>query len=88
VDIRNDLAASLRGGGRTLGAVIVMSVLLAGIAQAQNAITAPTNSSLSGIQSIITQKRDDLQRPMGTGQQRSQHQQRAAKSPGVHSSDR
>jgi hypothetical protein len=88
VDIRNNLATSLRGGSRTLGAVIAMSVLIAGIARAQNAITAPTNSSLSGIQSVITQKRDELQRPMGPSQQRSQHTQRAAKNPGVHSSDR
>jgi hypothetical protein len=86
VDIRN--ATLLRGGSRTLGAVIVMSALTVGIAQAQNPITGPSGSSRSGIQTVITQKRDELQRPIGASRQRSQHQQRAAKNPDVHSSDR
>jgi hypothetical protein len=87
MDIRNPTL--ILDGSRTLGAIIVVSALTAGIAQAQNPITAPSNSSRSGIQSVITQKRDELQRPVRPGQQRSQqHQQRAAKNSDVHSSDR
>ncbi len=88
MDVRNDLTTLFRGGSRTLSAVMVVSVLTVGIAQAQNAITAPSRNSQSGIQSIITQKRDELQRPMGPSQQRSQHHQRAAKNPDLNSSDR
>jgi hypothetical protein len=86
MDIRNPML--LLDGSCMLGAIILASALTAGIAQAQNAITVPSNSSRFGIQSVITQKRDELQRPVGPGQQRSQHQQRAAKNPDTHSSDR
>lgn len=73
---------------RVLGAIIVASTLTVGIARAQTAITAPTRNSQSGIQSIITQKRDELQRQVPASRQRPQHQQRAAKNPDAHSSDR
>lgn len=82
-------AALLRDGRRTLGAVIVVSALTAGMAQAQNVITAPSNSSRSGVQSVITQTRDSLQyRNSAHQQKKSQPQQSRTTTPVVPSSDR
>jgi hypothetical protein len=59
---------------RTLWAFVMASATV-GSAQAQNAITAPSNASRSGIQSVITQRRDSLQRRMSTDQPQLQHEQ-------------
>jgi hypothetical protein len=86
VEIRN--AKLLQSGSRTLAAVIVASALTVGIAQAQNVTTAPSNSSRSGIQSVITQTRDSLQRRTSANQPKSQQQHSRTKTLVDPSSDR
>lgn len=49
------------------------------------AVAAPTNSTQSGIQSVLTQKRDSLQRRARTGPQKTQV---AASNPGNQSAGR
>ena len=61
--------------GRTLCVLVVGLALTAVTAQAQNPITAPTTNSESGVQSVITQTRDSLQRRMSTGKPQPQDQQ-------------
>jgi len=77
---------------RLLAVLSVIFVLAAGaIAKAQSPITAPTNNSERGLQSVITQSRDSLQRRMSTGkpqqQDQSVQQQHAVKKPDLQSSD-
>jgi hypothetical protein len=86
VDIKNAILP--RGASCTLAAVIVVSALTVGIAHAQNVITAPSNSSRSGVQSAITQTRDSLQRRASANQTKSQQQQSRTKTPVVPSYDR
>lgn len=80
--------ARLSGRSRTLGVLLIASGITVATAQAQSTLTAPSNTSRSGIQSVITQRRDALQRGKSTESPRSPHQQSAIKKPVVPSTDR
>ena len=75
MDIRTYLATRLAGVGSTLGVLVIVSSVTVGTALAQNAATAPSRASQSGIQSVITQTRDSLQRRIRKVHLWSQHQQ-------------
>ena len=75
MEVRTHLAARLAGVGSTLGMLVLASALTIGTAQAQNAVTAPSRASQSGIQSEITHTRDSVQRRIRAMQLQSQHQQ-------------
>ena len=64
MDIGNYLARRALSAGRTLCVFVVGLALAGATAQAQNPVTAPTTNSQSGVQSVITQTRDSLQRRM------------------------
>ncbi len=81
MDIRNYLATRLAGVRRMLGLLVVASVVMIGTARAQNAATTSNHASVSGIQSVITQTRDLVQRRMRAVQLRSQHQPLPATNP-------
>ena len=81
MDIRNYLATRLAGVRSMLGLLVIASVVMIGTAQAQNAVTTSNHASVSGIQSVITQTRDSVQRRMRAVQPRSQHQPLAATNP-------
>ena len=75
MDIGNYLAGRALSAGRTLCVFAVGLALAGATAQAQNPVTAPTTNSQSGVQSVITQTRDSLQRRMSTGKPQPQDQQ-------------
>jgi hypothetical protein len=75
------LAARLTGVGRMLGMLVIVSAATISTAQAQNATTAPSRASQSGIQSVITNTRDAVQRRIWAVRLRSQHQQLPATKP-------
>lgn len=75
------LAARLTGVGRMLGMLVIVSAVAIGTAQAQNAATASSRASQSGIQSEITNTRDAVQRRIRAARLRSQHQQLPATKP-------
>jgi len=75
MDIGIYLARRAPSAGRTLCVVVVGLALAGASAQAQNPVTAPTTNSESGVQSVITQTRDSLQRRMSTGKPQPQDQQ-------------
>ncbi len=66
--------------------IATVCAVLAAAALAQSTITAPSNTSRSGTQSVITHSRDSLQRRMPDGQQRSRRQ-RSLKNPNLRPSD-
>ena len=70
-------------------AFIVAAFAAAGAAAlAQNVITAPSNTSRSGVQTVITQTRDAQQRRTATTGPQQSHHQPAAKDSAPNSSDR
>jgi phosphoribosylcarboxyaminoimidazole (NCAIR) mutase len=73
MDIRTYLATRLAGVGSLLGVIVMTSAITIGAAQAQNAATTASRTSLSGTQSVITHIRDRIQRRMQTVRLRSQH---------------
>ena len=92
MDNGNDFGRRARTVGRTLGVLIIGPGLMIATAQAQNRVTAPTTNSQSGVQSVITQTRNSLQRRMSTGKpepqdQQPQQRQLPVKTPNVGSSD-
>lgn len=78
------LAARLTVVGRMLGMVVIVSAVTIGTAQAQNTATAPSRTSQSGIQSVITNTRDAAQRRIRAARLWSQHQQLRATKPDPH----
>jgi len=72
MDIGNYLARRALSAGRTLCVLVVGLALTGATAQAQKPVTAPTTNSQSGVQSVITQTRDSLQRRMSTGKPQPQ----------------
>jgi hypothetical protein len=81
MDIRTYRATRLASFGSTLGVLLMASAVTIGTVRAQNAATAPSRASLSGIQSVITHARDSLEHRMRAVQLRSQHQQLRATKP-------
>ena len=79
--IRTYPAARLPGVGRMLGMLVIVSAVTIGTAQAQSAATAPSRASQSGIQSVITNTRDAVQRRIRAARLWSQHQQPRATKP-------
>jgi hypothetical protein len=79
--ISTHFAARLTGVGRMLGMLVIVSAVTIGTAQAQNAATAPSRASQSGIQSAITNTRDSLQRRIRAARLWSQQQQLRATKP-------
>ncbi len=74
--------------GLTLLVLVTACVATIASALAQNTVTAPSNTSRSGVQSVITQTRDSLQRRKPTGQQPQLRQRRSGtKDQAGHSSD-
>ncbi len=72
MDIRTNLTTRLPCVASTLGVLVMASGVTIGTAQAQNAATAPSRASQSGIQSEITHTRDSEQRRIRAMQQQSQ----------------
>lgn len=62
MDFRTYLATRLVGVGSILGVLVMASVVTFGAVRAQNAATTASRASLSGVQSVITQTRDSVQR--------------------------
>jgi len=60
---------------RYLAMICVTFTLTVVVAMAQNPLTAPTNNSERGIQSVITQSRDSLQQRMSSGKPQQQNQE-------------
>jgi hypothetical protein len=81
MDVRTHLATNLAGVRSTLGVLVIASVVMIGTAQAQNAATTASRSSLWGIQSVNTQTRDSVQRRMRAVQLGSQRRQVPATNP-------
>jgi len=75
--IRAYLAARLAGVCSTLGVLAIASLVTMGTAQAQNAATTTSRTSLWGIHSVITQTRDSVQRRMRAAHLWSQRRHRA-----------
>jgi hypothetical protein len=71
----------------TLQMIVTASAVTATAALAQNTIMAPSNTSRSGVQSVITQNRDSFQRQILTGDQQPQRDRSTKKNRVVHSSD-
>jgi hypothetical protein len=85
MNVRTCLARRPTGGGSIIRPAILMTALIMtiGPAQAQNATTTSSHTSLSGIQSVITQARDSLQRQARAVKLRLQHKQPPATNPDV-----
>jgi hypothetical protein len=81
MDIRIHLAKRLTGISSMLAVIMMAMAVTIGTGQAQSAATTSSHASLSGIQSVITQARDSLQRRMRAAQQRFQRKQPAATNP-------
>jgi hypothetical protein len=81
MDIGNYVATRNVDVRSMLGLLVIASVVMIGTAQAQNAATTSNHASVSGVQSVITQTRDSVQRRMRAVQLRSQHQPLPATNP-------
>jgi hypothetical protein len=73
--------------GLIVAAIVAAFAVTAATALAQNTVMAPSNTSRSGVQSVITQTRDSLQRQILAGEQQPQHHRSTTKKRVVHSSD-
>jgi hypothetical protein len=62
-------------------AAILAALTITATAAAAQGVTVPTNNSQSGIQTVLTQKRDSLQRASTNAAHKSQHQALSQGSP-------
>jgi hypothetical protein len=81
MNVRTYLARRLTGGSSRPAALMTALIITIGTAQAQSATTTSSHTSLSGIQSVITQARDSLQRQARAVKLRLQHKQPPATNP-------
>ena len=83
MNVRTYLAKRLTGGSSSLALLLTALIFTIGPVQGQSATTTSSHASLSGIQSVITQTRDSLQRRARAVKLRLQHKQPPATNPDI-----